>query len=44
LDILQRILGAGLDPISLYLLEQYGHQIETIFEVDIEFMDEKRSL
>lgn len=38
------ILGAGLDPISLYLLEQYGHQIETIFEVDIEFMDEKRSL
>ncbi|MEN5057591.1 class I SAM-dependent methyltransferase [Sphingobacterium kitahiroshimense] len=38
------ILGAGLDPLSLYLLEQYHDQIETIFEVDMESMDEKRAM
>lgn len=38
------ILGAGLDPLSLYLLEQYDDQIDAIFEVDMESMDEKRAM
>lgn len=35
------ILGAGLDPLSLHLLELYDNKISSIFEVDMAFMDEK---
>jgi O-methyltransferase involved in polyketide biosynthesis len=38
------ILGAGLDPLSLHLLERYDNQITNIFEVDMTFMDEKRAM
>lgn len=38
------ILGAGLDPLSLYLLERYDEKISNIFEVDKTFMDEKRGM
>lgn len=38
------ILGAGLDPLSLHLLEQYDKKISSIFEVDMAFMDEKRAM
>lgn len=38
------IPGAGLDPVSLYLLERYEERISRIFEIDRAFMDEKRNM
>ena len=38
------ILGAGLDPISLHLLEQYDHAVSNIFEVDMDHLAIKEKL
>ncbi len=38
------ILGAGLDPLSLYLLENYPQQISRIIEVDNGYIEEKQRL
>ena len=38
------ILGAGLDPLSLHLLERYDDKISYIFEVDRTFMEEKSDM
>ena len=38
------LLGAGLDPLSLWLLEQFPGQISGIFEVDQEHVDLKKQL
>ncbi|NML41899.1 class I SAM-dependent methyltransferase [Chitinophaga sp. G-6-1-13] len=36
------ILGAGLDPLSLYLLEHYAERISRILEVDNGYIEEKK--
>lgn len=38
------LLGSGLDPLSLYLLEKYPKQITTIIEVDNGYIAEKQQL
>jgi O-methyltransferase involved in polyketide biosynthesis len=38
------ILGAGLDPVSFHLLEEYDHAVTHIFEVDMDHMDMKAQL
>ncbi|MCW3467236.1 class I SAM-dependent methyltransferase [Chitinophaga nivalis] len=38
------ILGAGLDPLSLYLLENYKNNIKHIFEVDNGYIFEKKAI
>lgn len=38
------ILAAGLDPLSLYLLEKHGSRVSRIFEADRAFMTEKREM
>lgn len=38
------ILGAGLDPVSLHLLEQYDHAVTSIFEVDMDHLGAKEQL
>jgi|GEM_PF-515020 len=38
------ILGAGLDPLSLYLLENYPAQISRIIEIDNGYLEEKQRL
>ncbi|MDR6567332.1 class I SAM-dependent methyltransferase [Chitinophaga ginsengisegetis] len=38
------MLGAGLDPLSLYLLENYPQQISRIIEVDNGYIEEKQQL
>lgn len=38
------IPGAGLDPLSLYLLERYPERISHILEIDRAFMEEKRDM
>ncbi|MBC9932291.1 class I SAM-dependent methyltransferase [Chitinophaga qingshengii] len=38
------ILGAGLDPLSLYLLEQYPGRISRIVEVDNGYIGEKKKI
>ncbi|SIO40476.1 class I SAM-dependent methyltransferase [Chitinophaga niabensis] len=38
------ILGAGLDPISLHLLQQYDHAVSGIFEVDMDHLGIKQKL
>lgn len=38
------ILGAGLDPLSLYLLENYPQQISRMIEVDNGYIEEKQRL
>ncbi|PSL47879.1 leucine carboxyl methyltransferase [Chitinophaga niastensis] len=38
------ILGAGLDPLSLYLLENYRSNIIRIFEVDNGYIAEKKKI
>lgn len=35
------ILGAGLDPLSLHLLEHHPHAVESIFEVDADHLQVK---
>lgn len=38
------ILGAGLDPVSLHLLEQYDHAVANIFEVDTDHVGMKEQI
>lgn len=38
------ILGAGLDPLSLYLLENYQENISRIIEVDSGYIEEKQHI
>lgn len=38
------IMGAGLDPLALYLLEQYPGMLSGIFEIDQEHIDIKKQL
>ncbi|NLR81530.1 class I SAM-dependent methyltransferase [Chitinophaga eiseniae] len=38
------ILGAGLDPLSLYLLENYRENISRIIEVDNGYIEEKQHI
>ncbi|QJB33159.1 class I SAM-dependent methyltransferase [Chitinophaga oryzae] len=38
------ILGAGLDPLSLYLLENYPGRISRILEVDNGYIEEKKKI
>lgn len=38
------VLGAGLDPLSLYLLEQYPGRISRILEVDNGYIEEKKKI
>lgn len=38
------ILGAGLDPVSLHLLEQYDHAVSNIFEVDTDHVGMKEQI
>lgn len=38
------ILGAGLDPLSLYLLERYPGRISRILEVDNGYIEEKKKI
>lgn len=38
------ILGAGLDPLSLYLLEEYRGAVSGIFEVDQHHVNDKKKL
>lgn len=38
------ILGAGLDPLSLYLLENYREQLSRIIEIDNGYIAEKKQL
>ncbi|HEY9261893.1 class I SAM-dependent methyltransferase [Chitinophaga sp.] len=38
------LLGAGLDPLSLYLLENYREQISRIIEIDNGYIEEKQRL
>jgi O-methyltransferase involved in polyketide biosynthesis len=38
------LLGAGLDPLSLYLLENYREQLSRIIEVDNGYIEEKQQL
>ncbi|SHE55307.1 class I SAM-dependent methyltransferase [Pedobacter caeni] len=37
-------LGAGWDPLSLHLVEQYSSQVQDVFEVDLAAMVEKEAL
>jgi O-methyltransferase involved in polyketide biosynthesis len=38
------LLGAGLDPLSLYLLENYREQVSRIIEIDNGYIEEKQQL
>ncbi|WP_143310631.1 class I SAM-dependent methyltransferase [Chitinophaga vietnamensis] len=38
------ILGGGLDPVTIFLMEQYGNRISHVFEVDNGFIEEKEQL
>lgn len=38
------LLGAGLDPLSLYLLENYREQLSRIIEIDNGYIEEKQQL
>ena len=38
------MLGAGLDPLTLHLLEEYPHAVSAIFEVDEEHIGIKKQL
>ncbi|MFY0254100.1 class I SAM-dependent methyltransferase [Chitinophaga sp. 30R24] len=38
------ILGAGLDPLSLYLLENYANDISHIIEIDNGYIEEKQKI
>lgn len=38
------LLGAGLDPLSLYLLENYKERISRIIEIDNGYIEEKQQL
>lgn len=38
------LLGAGLDPLSLYLLENYRGQLSRIIEIDNGYIEEKQQL
>ena len=38
------LLGAGLDPLSLYLLENYRQELSRIIEIDNGYIEEKQQL